>query len=506
MEKVEFFKRANFFPGLKATPGFWNEIEDYHFRKESLYNSLYHGFGIVPDYLESMHVQADKTKGGLITLIVGSGMAFDGLGRPLFLYEPQALVLDPKKFKLPCTIYITASYDEKMEDFYEDKENSDLQGYQRKKESCVISILNDIPDSSTYIELARIKLSNQDGNGITEIANCNNFTDPGTNALDYRFIPWAVRVKKGISSYLQNYMIDLLNFTETVCNTSYEVIQLPSFRNLQTVAMTSKMIMQTAGVFFDDIINIITPIFNMDHQVLFEIAEYERNNEKVGRIYTTKPGYEDARKAMYALGDAIKAYNNSYEEIDSILGLHKEVMNGLKHTLVEKEVSTSDIIYISYKMPHILLFEDQRFTLVDSIAMGSEESVEAHNLHFENCVQSTTNNEAFYYPDGVLVHDIVKRWIGGEMKFTLKNIIKGRKTLIIRRTDIHQGNYSVDVKYQGNSVKTLTVDGIDTKNRWRNLYFTFEEGELNEFNPELSLALDGKGRDNAGTIWIYQLL
>ena len=113
MEKVEFFKRANFFPGLKATPSFWNEIEDYHFRKESLYNSLYHGFGIVPDYLESMHVQADKTKGGLITLIVGSGMAFDGLGRPLFLYEPQALVLDPKKFKLPCTIYITASYDEK---------------------------------------------------------------------------------------------------------------------------------------------------------------------------------------------------------------------------------------------------------------------------------------------------------------------------------------------------------------------------------------------------------
>mgnify|MGYP003296257389 CR=1 FL=1 len=376
----------------------------------------------------------------------------------------------------------------------------------QKKESCVISILNDIPDSSTYIELARIKLSNQDGNGITEIANCNNFTDPGTNALDYRFIPWAVRVKKGISSYLQNYMIDLLNFTETVCNTSYEVIQLPSFRNLQTVAMTSKMIMQTAGVFFDDIINIITPIFNMDHQVLFEIAEYERNNEKVGRIYTTKPGYEDARKAMYALGDAIKAYNNSYEEIDSILGLHKEVMNGLKHTLVEKEVSTSDIIYISYKMPHILLFEDQRFTLVDSIAMGSEESVEAHNLHFENCVQSTTNNEAFYYPDGVLVHDIVKRWIGGEMKFTLKNIIKGRKTLIVRRTDIYQGNYSVSVILQGKKKYTMNIDGQDSKNRWRNMYVKIGEGDISEYTPDVAFDIGDKGRDNSGSIWIYQVL
>lgn len=30
MEDNEHFKRANFFPGLKATPGFWNEMEEYH--------------------------------------------------------------------------------------------------------------------------------------------------------------------------------------------------------------------------------------------------------------------------------------------------------------------------------------------------------------------------------------------------------------------------------------------------------------------------------------------
>ena len=57
MEQRETYKRANFFPGLKATPLFWNEMEDYHFAKEVLYNSLFHGYGIVPDYQQSLHVQ-----------------------------------------------------------------------------------------------------------------------------------------------------------------------------------------------------------------------------------------------------------------------------------------------------------------------------------------------------------------------------------------------------------------------------------------------------------------
>ena len=36
MESLQSYKRANFFPGLKATPAFWNEMEDYHFNKETL--------------------------------------------------------------------------------------------------------------------------------------------------------------------------------------------------------------------------------------------------------------------------------------------------------------------------------------------------------------------------------------------------------------------------------------------------------------------------------------
>ena len=501
-----YFKRANFFPGLKATPNFWNGIEDYHFSKEALYNNLFHGLGIVPEYKQSLCVQAAKTKGGLITLLVGTGLAFDGFGRPVFLYKPEAVVLDPKKFSLPTTVYVTIRYEEILEDYYEDSINSDLKCYQHKKESSKVEIVNEIKDYNTYIELARIKLVDENGSGITEISNCNNFTDPGPNALDYRFVPWSTRVKKGVSAYLQTFLIDLFIYTESVANSCYEVLNIQSLRNIQTVAMTSKMILQTAGVFFDDIIHILTPLFNLDYQIIFEIAEWERNNETENRVFSTKESYESARQAVYKLGEVIKAYNYSYEEIDQILKLHRAVVDGLKFTLVEKEVSSNDIMYISHKMPQVLFYNDEKYTLVDSINMASENSLESHNVRFLNCKRPSTSNEAFYYPDGTLVHDVVKRWIGGEMKFHLKNLMKGRKTLLIRRTDIHQGNYTVDIKLSDKSCKTLQIDGVDTKNRWRNLFVLFEEDEIKHYTAEISFDIGEKGRDNSGTIWVYQML
>ena len=157
-------------------------------------------------------------------------------------------------------------------------------------------------------------------------------------------------------------------------------------------------------------------------------------------------------------------------------------------------------------MPRVLLFEDERYTLVDSINMANEQSLEAHEVRFINCKHPTTSNEAFTYPDGVLVHDAVKRWIGGEMRFHLKNIVKGRKTLLVRRTDILKGNYSIDVKYEDKSLKTLVIDGTDSQNRWRNVFVLFDEGEINKYTPELSFDIGGQGRDNSGTIWVYQLL
>ena len=500
------FKRANFFPGLQAGPAYWNALEDYHFGKELLYNHLFHGFGIVSEYLDSLQVQAEKTKGGLITLLVSRGVAIDGLGRPLFLYEPQVLVLDPKKFKLPTTVFITIKYEERFDDYYQNKNDPDLQGYQKRLETVKLDIVPEIKEPELELELARILLTENEGGGVNEIRNNDDFTDPGPNTLDYRFIPWAQRVKKGISTYLQKFLIELLEYTRTVAASGYEVLTLVSLRNLQSTALTAKMIVQCAGISFDEVIHLITPFFDLDHQILFEIAEHERSHEEEGRLYTAKNSYEIARTAMYELGDKLKSYNNRYEEIDHILKSHKSVMDGLRQTLITKEVSSDDIKYISYTMPHILLFGEDRYTLIDTLSLGSKESLESHKFELVDCAHPSTTNEAFFYPDGVLVHDTVKRWIGGGMQFQMRNIIKGRKMLIIRRTDIHQGNYSIEVSLEGTQNRVLDVEGVDTKQRWRNLFVIYDEGEVQSNSGTIKFSIGEKGRDNSGTIWIYQIL
>ena len=209
---------------------------------------------------------------------------------------------------------------------------------------------------------------------------------------------------------------------------------------------------------------------------------------------------------MYAFGDLIKSYDNSYEKLDAILSMHRAVMDGIRQTLITKEVGSEDIKYISYTMPRILLFGEERYTLVDTLNFASAENVENHNFELIDCSHPSTSNESFFYPDGTLVHDTVRRWIGGGVRFQLRNIVKSRKTLIIRRTDIHQGNYSVDVLLAGTEPRTMAVEGSDTKKRWRNLFVIYEEGEISDLSPEIQFHIGEAGRDNSGTVWVYQLL
>jgi hypothetical protein len=505
-EKPQVFRRANFFPGLQAGPAYWNSLEDYHFAKEMLYNSLFHGFGVVEGYLDSLQVQAEKTKGGLLTLLVSRGAAIDGEGRPLFLYEPQALVLDPRKFKLPCSVYLVIRYEERFEDFYRSAENADIEGYKKRLETAKPCIVAEIREPELEIELARVYLAEEEGGALSEIKNNDEFCDPGPNTLDYRFVPWVRRARKGLSVYLENFLAQILDYTRGVGASGHEALPLACLRNLQTTALTAKMIVLGCGVFFDDVIHLVRPLFDLDHQILFEIAEHERRRPEEGRQWTVKSSYEASRAAMYEFGDRLKSYAGSYEELGLILKAHEAVMKGLRQTLITKEISGEDIKYISYAMPHILLYGEERYTLVDSLHLDSSESLAAHDFQLLCASHPSTSNEAFFYPDGRLVHDTVKRWIGGTMRARLLNIIKGRKLMIIRRTDIHQGNYPVQVSLDGGKPRILDIEGSDTRHRWRNLFVNFDEGEVAGSSSTVSFSIGEKGRDNSGTLWVYQVL
>ena len=182
------------------------------------------------------------------------------------------------------------------------------------------------------------------------------------------------------------------------------------------------------------------------------------------------------------------------------------MMLGLRQTLITKEISGEDIMYLSHAMPHILIFAEERYTLVDSLSFASRESPIAHDFELAGAAHPSTANEAFYYPDGTLVHDTVKRWIGGEMRFRLRNIIKNRKLLLVRRTDIHRGGYSVKVALSDGPPHVLTVEGSDTRHRWRNLFVAFDEAEVTENSSVARFTLGEKGRDNSGAVWVYQAL
>ncbi|MDR1317593.1 MAG: hypothetical protein LBK13_12045 [Spirochaetales bacterium] len=503
---IETFKRANFFPGLQAGPAYWNSIEDYRFAKERLYNQLFHGFGVVPGYLDSLQVQAEKTKGGLLTLLVSPGLAIDGEGRPLFLYEPQALVLDIKKFKPPCRVYLLIRYEEKPDEFSRNTENPDLEGYRKRLETARLAIACEIREPELEIELARIQLEEEQDGLVSGIRNTEDFCDPGPNSLDYRFVPWAARVKRGVSVYLEKFLTEVLEQSRSLGASGFEALPLASLRGMQTTALTAKMIIQSCGVFFDDIIHLLKPLFDLDHQILFEIAEYERDHEEAGRLWTTKNSYELSRTAMYDFGERLKTYSGAYGELHQLLRAHEAVMKGLRQILITKEVSGEDIRYLSYAMPHILLFEEERYTLVDSVDLGSAESLESHQVEFVDTSHPGTSNEAFFYPDGTLVRDTVKRWVGGAMRLRLRNLIKGRRLLIIRRTDIYRGSYSVELTLDGKVLRVLSVDTADTRRRWRNLFAVFEETDIGANSCELNFSIGEKGRDNSGSLWAYQVL
>lgn len=498
------FNRANFFNGLVASPKYWNDIQAYHFGKENFYNKVFHGFGIVENVLNNLRVQPIKSNTSTCPLVVNTGAAIDHEGRALFLYEPQAITVDYRKFNLPATVYITAKYKEVMEDYYQNDDNPDFHGYKWRQETAVIEIKNKEPGFDE-VELARIRLEEDKNGEIPGIVDAKDFSNPGPNMIDLRFIKWASVAKEGLSPYLKNYLVDVLEKTRSIAQLSYDALNFPGFRELNIIALTSKMLVQCGDVRFEEIIHTLQPLFVVDNQILQEMLEHERKENK--HLFSTKSGFDEIRNAVFEMGDLLKTFEGDYYTIDTVIKKHKLFIDKIHDLFVNKKMSMNDISIISYEMPKILIINEERYTMVDHIDMRDRENMESHSLKFENTSDVSTSNIALSYPDGEVVRDTVKRYVGGSAHFTMKNIIKSRKLLLIRRTDVVNGNYSIDIKLdKKDRRRTLTIDTVDSKNRWRNCYVVFEEEDITSYSMPVEFELGDKGRDNFGTIWVYQKL
>ncbi len=498
------FNRANFFPGMLATPKFWNDMQGYLYQKEQFHNKTFHGQGVIPGVAESLRIETLSKGSGVITLVVQPGVAIDGHGRAVYLTQPQAVILDYRKFKIPGTVYVVISYNEKLLDYFQNQELPDLQGYQRRFETASVDIVSDIKDPLSQVELSRVYLQEDENGEIREVKQADNFASPGANALDIRYVGYVTPARQAMSPHLKEFFVELLDATRNTASAAYDAMPMPGLRELQTVSMTGKMLVQCGDVSFGDLIHVLYPLFDINNQVLQEMMDHEREEEK--RFFTGKPEFESLKSAVFQMGDQIKYFDQKYESLDSIMACQRQVIDAIKGLMISRQVSLESISLISYDLPRVLLVEDERYTLVDFLDMGHKESVLAHGLEFIESKDVSTVNQSATYPDGVIVRDTLKRYVGGVARFSLKNIVKRRKLMLIRRTDIYHGSYSVDVSMNDNSSRSMMVDGADTKNRWRNLIVSFSEDEVLDNMASIEFRIGDKGRDNMGRIWAYQCL
>lgn len=502
--KLEKFRKANFFTGLRASPSFWNNMQAYHFSKENLYNQVFHGSGIVPGVMDELKIVEQYRKGDSLTISIGKGMMIDGTGRPVFIYDSTVRVIDYKIYKLPATIYVSVKYNEFQEDFFQDDGNPDIQGYQKKLESGIIEIGEKEPDNHLQMELARIKLA-KDGNGeiLKDIVR-GTYCNTGTNEVDDRYTLWSVCTKRRISTKLRDYTVKTLDTARTMAASGYDAVGLISLRELQTVALTAKMLVQCGDVGFDDMINLLYPLYEVYNNVIQEMLEYERKEDK--RVFSTKESFSDFRTHVYEMGDGIKYFDGKVESLDKVLEAQDEVIKAIRTIFVSKRITFQDISLISYQMPRILIIGDERFSLVDYIDFNDKKSEEDHDLQVLDCKDFSTSNNAFTYPDGVIVRDAVKRYVGGSVSLRIKNLVKRRKTIVIRRSDIFHGNYSVNVNVGNLADLPLTIDGCDTENRWRNIPLVLNDDLIKGDSIKLTFQMNSSGRDNIGKIWVYQII
>ena len=227
--------------------------------------------------------------------------------------------------------------------------------------------------------------------------------------------------------------------------------------------------------------------------------------------------YLESNNKKEALKMEPKLFHSKYDDSLSNGGAYvavKVVVSKEKPKEAQKNNNAIDEIKQieeSSELGRVIVYKySEKFTLVDKIDFSSQESMESHkvsvseksNVDKNSCTHSRAI-AGLYYPDGRFIQDTLYTLKNSNLNFKLKNIIRGRKTLIIIRTDVKTQNDDLVLSYWNSKFKAKITP--DTENRWRNLVLEVEQGVIAEYNPEFSLEVS-KALLSVGTIYIYQLL
>ena len=176
----EAFERLRFFKGFFTQAEDWKTEQNYHVEKRKLQQRALYSPGIVSNYGEELKVKAK----GKFTFEVRPGYAIDGNGNDIIVSEPIVKTIEKLNIQLNKPVYISIKYKEESCEPQRSKEPA-YQQQTRVKEGYEIIVSNIEPDMYTFIELARIYLS-EDVYEIKDIKGGSAYQNK--NVIDLRFI------------------------------------------------------------------------------------------------------------------------------------------------------------------------------------------------------------------------------------------------------------------------------------------------------------------------------
>ncbi len=124
---------------------------------------------------------------------------------------------------------------------------------------------------------------------------------------------------------------------------------------------------------------------------------------------------------------------------------------------------------MSEKMASAVFMDGLKHNLVDKVDFGSPESREKHGLSYDSNCEIENLKKSYCYPDGINVPDCYLVVKNGTVKFHLKNIVKGRKTLLVFRTICSNPEHKYALSVCKNVFETRAVH--DDVSRLRNIVF-----------------------------------
>jgi hypothetical protein len=173
------WKRINFFKGFFTHAEDWQAAETYRSIKHRLHNQAMHGWGIVPNYLNSLEVGVSSDG---ITITVAPGLAIDRNGREMLLSDPQSVRIELQAYPADTHVYLMIRYEEEPIDRRENVANPQYSGHAFIREFARLELSPNETRGGNEVEIARVRI----GPNATRLRMPADPAAPQHNELDLR--------------------------------------------------------------------------------------------------------------------------------------------------------------------------------------------------------------------------------------------------------------------------------------------------------------------------------